>query len=717
VATRQCYYCNTLVSASARFCPHCNSPLVLQGRYQLVSVLGKGGFGVVYEAIHTGIGRRCAIKVVATTSIHDQQRIEAEAHILGRYAPQFPFIPDIYDVWSEQNQTYLAMEFVDGLTLDQTTIPWAPARVEEFLRTLLGYLAQVHAIGLIHRDLKPQNLKLTPEGRYIMLDFGIAKEGFMTQTAAKMATPDYAPPEQMSRQPTDARSDLYSLAATAYRLLTGRPPPPSAIRLHTGAAPQRPSQLVSGVRPALERSLLWMLELNRDHRPADAQAVLALLDAPPPRTNTRPMSTTPVPVSLASAASKAVPVARATHLPWVLRGTVVGALLVVALVLWRVASIGTLQQPSSGDETQPSTVLASSAQLPEPTSLPTQVNTPSQSSQDGQPSLVCEGTLEDHDTRAVAFSPTNLRIATVGTNMYLYLWDITKCSPSDIPNISSSNPKQKSILTSVVWSPDSRLLATGEDSGMVRIWNADPLTVTTSYNQEQGEQSHYVLSVDWSPDGSHLASTGENNRVIVATIKDGKVEGNPVPIRTNLKGFSVAWQPSPGTLLAVSSVGRFWIIDPKKNIPDPTQLPDDGVDLEDMVWSPNGKCLAAAGADTIYIWPVDHWENRRELPGGGHIIDLAWSPNGRWLASAAFGRPAVIWDVASEKRLFEFSADGDYPLRVAWSSDSKQFVTVGNFKIQLWDVSGVGKTDTTSPAPITITPTSEATSGCVSVIP
>src|SRR4029079_15727859 len=111
---------------------------------------------------------------------------------------------------------------------------------------------------------KPQNIKYTPQGQYVLLDFGIAKQGAATITSARALSPDYAPAEQVRGAPTDARSDLYSLGATAYHLLTGRLPANVSARLSNGAQLIPPSDLVPGVPPPLERVLLQMLELDPD---------------------------------------------------------------------------------------------------------------------------------------------------------------------------------------------------------------------------------------------------------------------------------------------------------------------------------------------------------------------------------------------------------------------------------------------------------------------
>jgi predicted Ser/Thr protein kinase len=277
MATQTCYYCNALTALADASCPSCNRPLLLYRRYRLVRLLGRGGFGVVYEALDERLNRRCAIKAVVATSLAEQRQIEAEAGILSQDATDLDFIPHIYDMWSESGQTFLVMEYIDGPTLDQTPLPWAAAQVEHVLRALLGNLAQLHDTGIIHRDLKPENIKRTPQGRYVILDFGIAKRNSATMTAARALSLDYAPPEQMQGCPTDARSDLYSLAATAYHLLMGHPPSNVGLRMSNEASGSA-VRIPPGIPSALATTLTRMLELDPAARPADAQAALALLN-------------------------------------------------------------------------------------------------------------------------------------------------------------------------------------------------------------------------------------------------------------------------------------------------------------------------------------------------------------------------------------------------------------------------------------------------------
>lgn len=275
-----CYHCATPVAAHVRFCPHCGRSLVLRDRYRLVRLVARGGFAVVYQATDAVLRRPVAVKQVPSHSLAEQQQIAREVDILSQFASRLPFIPDIYDLWSSEAETYLVMEYIAGPTLEELLDRrWTPPQTTRFLRTLLGYLVKLHAAGIIHRDLKPANIKRIAPNRYVLLDFGIAKHSAVTLAFAHAVSLEYAPLEQLQGHATDARSDLYSLAATAYRLLTGSAPAPVPHRLAHGAALTPPSACVVNVPPALDAVLVQMLALDPDDRPADAKAALHLLRA------------------------------------------------------------------------------------------------------------------------------------------------------------------------------------------------------------------------------------------------------------------------------------------------------------------------------------------------------------------------------------------------------------------------------------------------------
>jgi serine/threonine-protein kinase len=286
----RCYYCGHTSTAGSQQCAHCGNILLLKQRYRLLGVLGQGGFGVVLEALDARLNRRCAIKRVYASSLEEQKQIQNEVDILSQHASHLAFIPTIYDTWVEQAHTFIVMEYIAGPTLDQTAQPWTAQPIKELLLTMLPNLARLHAAGIVHRDLKPQNIKHTPQGRsaYMLLDFGIAKRGGVT--SVKALSPDFAPPEQAQGLPTDARADIYGLAATAYFLLTGLSPLQARIQANGHLPP--PAQFVAGLSPHLERILLHMLEPDPARRPPHARAVLALLgSSTPPQSSAPPVAT------------------------------------------------------------------------------------------------------------------------------------------------------------------------------------------------------------------------------------------------------------------------------------------------------------------------------------------------------------------------------------------------------------------------------------------
>ena len=280
--TFTCYHadCTAQLAPDDLRCPRCGRPVfMLHQHYQVLRDLGRGGFGLVYEAVDRREQRRCAIKTIERTSL-DEMQVRREVDLLVEQAGQLHFIPAVYEHWREGGRYYIAMEYISGQTLDQITPkPWRPAEVEHFLRIMLDNLGQMHDAEIVHRDIKPVNIKRTDEGRYVLLDFGIAKRGIDT-SSIKAMTLDFAPAEQMQRdRRTDQRSDLYSLAVTTYLLLTSKLPA-TALDRQAGKQLVPPSQLVSEISSQLERVIMHMLALEPEDRPDDASAALAELDEP-----------------------------------------------------------------------------------------------------------------------------------------------------------------------------------------------------------------------------------------------------------------------------------------------------------------------------------------------------------------------------------------------------------------------------------------------------
>lgn len=277
-----CTTCQHPITADDRWCPQCRQPAVLLKRFWLQrDKLGQGGFGIVYEArdLRLKPGRR-AVKELARTAGDDQQTRNEVESLIALSNGGLPFVPKIYD-FDDQDPArfYIIMEYISGPTLDK--IPrtyWTATNVAAFLDTLLTHLAQLHEAGLFHRDIKPQNIKYTNDGRFVLLDFGISKKT-TDQSTLRALSIDYAPIEQLRHEGTDARSDLFSLGVTAYQLLTGKLPP-NADERQKGKALPPPGELTPHIPQAFEQTILALLALDRAARPINANAARALL-APP----------------------------------------------------------------------------------------------------------------------------------------------------------------------------------------------------------------------------------------------------------------------------------------------------------------------------------------------------------------------------------------------------------------------------------------------------
>ncbi len=262
-------------------CPSCTNLILIDGKYQIEYQIADGGFGRVYRATDLSDNKVCAIKRLRRQSHTDDRRIRPEIMLLRSRLAEFDFVPKFYEVKFERNSVYLIMEFIEGQTLDMFGDGfWTVSRVERFLNVLLGYLYKLHEKGIIHRDIKPHNIKRDTQGRYTLLDFGIAKEGMQTRTPFRGAgTMAYMPFEQFSQQTTSAQTDLFSLGVTAYELLTGQLPPNVEERLN-GQLVLAPSVLLPDVPPRLEKVILNLIEFAPEDRPSSAAAALRMLNPP-----------------------------------------------------------------------------------------------------------------------------------------------------------------------------------------------------------------------------------------------------------------------------------------------------------------------------------------------------------------------------------------------------------------------------------------------------
>ena len=258
---------------------------ILQGRYRIVRQLGQGGMGAVYEAIDQRLDTTVALKETLFSDERLSKQFEREARLLARL--HHPALPRVSDHFSEDGGQFLVMQYIPGDDLSEMMVrkrgPFPANQVLTWADQLLDALDYLHTQDpqIVHRDIKPQNLKLTSRGQIILLDFGLAKgqagEISRVTTAASIFgyTPNYAPLEQIQGLGTDTRSDLYSLGATLYHLLTGVKPPDALTRAAAIVNGQpdplvRASEANASVAPEVDHVLAKAMAQNREQRYATA---------------------------------------------------------------------------------------------------------------------------------------------------------------------------------------------------------------------------------------------------------------------------------------------------------------------------------------------------------------------------------------------------------------------------------------------------------------
>lgn len=274
--------CGAQNRAGARFCWQCGNPLLLSqgmqvGHYRILGVIGQGGFGAVYEAEdmrHSG--RQVALK--ETFDPNHISSFAKEFQVL--HGLTHPHLPRYHEMFQERKRGYLVMELVPGQNLAELLHKKGAAlpswQVMIYAPQLCDVLTYLHNKQILHRDIKPANIRLTPEGVIKLVDFGLIKQGGgVTRSSRRGLTPPYASIEQWdSTQQTSPRSDIYSLGATFYHLLTNQAPLPATNRVTTHPDPlPPPEQLNPQLDAHIAKAVMKAMKLRPDERYANAVAL------------------------------------------------------------------------------------------------------------------------------------------------------------------------------------------------------------------------------------------------------------------------------------------------------------------------------------------------------------------------------------------------------------------------------------------------------------
>ena len=725
---------------------------ILAERYRIVKSLGQGDFGVMYKAWDTRLNNPCALKENLETSPEaEQQFTQQAAQLAGLRHPNLPVMIDHFTI-PGQGQ-YLVMDFVPGEDL-RTMLEKANGPLDEAI--VLPWISQVcealsylheHTTPIIHRDVKPANIRITPDGNAVLVDFGINKIfdiTLKTTMGAQAVTAGFSPPELYGYGNADARSDVYALGATLYALLTGQTPVESVQRA-IGIELPTPSSLNPRLTPQTEAAILKAMALLPADRYQSAAEFLA--DLPTPQAVTLHIDNLPAtmltPPTISTPASPAPPAAAppddlrstrrlkkaappaASHPPTVRqaskRGLAAwGAWIGAAILLIAALAAGGyfINQELQGQMIS-ATRLAQALATRTPTLTPTRTLTPSQTPTPAPPTLTPTFTATSSPTASDTPTPTLVPELPLleGTSLPLGREVIAVDNVTELGLIARWG---RGTIQEVAWSPDGDWLAVGGSIG-IHIYDSHNQQVVAFIETEHGVNSvafspdgsliaagmednsvrlwqtadwallhtisghtRPVLSVAFAPDGSRLASGSEDSTIRLWRIPEGSL------VRTFNQPTepvtSVKYSPD-GTLLATitgDGLARLWSVSSGTYVR--TMADEDVPEFHNSVsFSPDGALLATGSQGTIQIWGVADGALISSVRAGAASTLVTFSPTGTVLASASEGGELRVAAISGATLLPNRRAHPDAVHTLAFSWDGARLATAGlDGSLRLW---------------------------------
>jgi WD40 repeat protein/tRNA A-37 threonylcarbamoyl transferase component Bud32 len=638
------------------------------GEYELVDEIARGGMGVVYRARQTKLNRIVALKMILAgelASSSDVQRFYTEAEAAASL--RHPGIVPIFDIGEVAGQHYFSMGYIDGTSLAAAVREGpVPARdAARFCEQIADAIAYAHQQGIIHRDLKPGNVLLDGGGQPHVTDFGLAKivqgDSDLTGTGQVVGTPSYMPPEQASGKSHDVgpTSDVYSLGAILYFLLTARPPFQASNLMETlkqvmEQEPVSPRQLNPGVPPDLETICLKCLEKPQSRRYASARELANELRR---FLNDEPILARPV-------------TAPARAWRWCRRNPGISGLL-LAIAGSLLCGVGFSTYFAIQADVQ-----LKQAQKNERRATQAQAEAQS-AAEKAAASAVQAGRERDaaEEAKKKAESLRELaRRQVEEAAPRAYLGDMRRAQ-LDWPRLSTV--QRLDILRA---HDPSRAVSSSQTDP--RGWEWYYLRGLCEANEHtlRGHTS-YVDLVEWSPDGTRLASASSDKGQKEDTIRIWNAQTGRLyrPLRGHkAPATAIAWHPAGNRLATGHENGDVMIWDITSGTALET-LDRGKVPIPALCYSPAGDWLAAAAGDLVCVWDAAKGEFRKALTGHAREVRrMKWNASGKLLATGALFDAVRIWDVASGTpvRVIEHSAswaDDAWSPAIAWHADGKRF--------------------------------------------
>jgi WD40 repeat protein/predicted Ser/Thr protein kinase len=680
------------------------------GDYELLSQLGKGGMGVVYRARQRSTNRIVALKVIRSDQLElltseERQEWFERFRREGQMAAclEHDHLVTIYEVGKIAGDHFYSMRFVEGQSLAEILRggPIPNHRSALYLEQIAHALHALHLRGIVHRDLKPRNILVDTSGRPFLTDFGLAKCSAytrdLTHVGACVGTPEYMAPEQAyNPAAVQAASDIYSLGATLYEMLTARPPfraadPVETLRQVRDEEPSSPRRLNPAIHRDLELICLRCLQKEPQKRYADALQVaeeLRRYRTGEPLRHTRPVGQMErilrwcrrKPSQAAAAGFAALVLMAVTALTISL--AFVAQLRVEKEQKERLSAFeqGRTLCAKEGDVARGLPWLAHSLELA-PHAGPYLDNLIRTNLTNWSRSLSPLTVVLPHDkqVRAVAFSPDGKTIITV-TWVKLQLWEAATGRPIGQP-LDVSKP---TVLAAAL-SPDGKTILAGRSDNTARLWDIATLRPIGPIFRHGG----MVLAVAFSPDGRSVITGSLDGTARLWDVASGQAIRPPLEHKNRVE--AVAFSPNGKTVLTGSGEYGKWGEARVWDVKTGTLLGlvQHEKPVKAVAFSPDGKAaFTASDGGTARLWDaVDGQLAREAYRLQEDVTAVAFSPDGKMFLTGTNDKTAQLWDVSSKVPVGPRLHHQDRITSVAISPDGKFLITASGSEdstVRLW---------------------------------